>query len=217
MGTEILIPSHDYLQGRLRPHDAFSLTKSRRNTNPSSGRTRRRSPPADKSNFSDRDYDRSRGGVDRSTVVVKGPGTNLVMGQVKILKRGEKLPEIAKRDEGSDRSLRSSEENLDVGLGSTDRLGPDPSTVKKEVMVKKQIRVSDLKDGSKKQIRVSNLKDVTKEQNRVLDLRNGMMYAGSNFDVASPPPSSVPVPLFLGKKNGSATSDLRRLLRLDSV
>ena len=40
-----------------------------------------------------------------------------------------------------------------------------------------------------------------------------VIYAGSAF-VASPPPSSVPVPAFLGK-NGAATSDLRRLLGLD--
>ena len=69
-------------------------------------------------------------------------------------------------------------ENSDLVLGSTDRFGPDPITMQK------QIRVS---------------KDV--------------IYAGSGF-VSSPPPSSVPVPAFLGK-NGVATSDLRRLLRLD--
>ncbi|KAK7840081.1 hypothetical protein CFP56_017184 [Quercus suber] len=39
------------------------------------------------------------------------------------------------------------------------------------------------------------------------------IYAGSAF-VTSPPPSSLPVPGFLGK-NGPATSDLRRLLGLD--
>lgn len=166
MGTAILVRSHDCFQGRLR-HDAFSLSSPKspqRNPNPNSGRSRRRTPASVKAS----------GGGDRSTVVVKGPGANLVMGQVKILKRGEKLPEI----------VAKTEERFDLGLGSTDRLGPDPETLQKV------IRVSDLKDG---------------------------MYAGSAF-VSSPPPSSVPVPWFLGKKNGAAaTSDLRRLLRLDSV
>lgn len=103
---------------------------------------------------------------------------NLVMGQVKILKRGEKLLQTRK-------DCVSDNEDLDLALGSTDRLGPDPETVQK------QIRVLEFKvaDG---------------------------IYAGSNF-FASPPPSSVPVPGFLGKKNGSATTNLRRLLRLDSV
>ncbi|KAH0675392.1 hypothetical protein KY285_023193 [Solanum tuberosum] len=42
-------------------------------------------------------------------------------------------------------------------------------------------------------------------------------YAGSGFS-SSPPPSSLPVPAFFMKKredNLDATSDLRRLLRLD--
>ncbi|CAL0304920.1 unnamed protein product [Lupinus luteus] len=194
MGTAILIRSHDSLQTRLR-NDAFSLTasssKPQRNPNPNSGRTRRRTQPPVTTNSNDRD--RSRNGVDRSTVVVKGPGSNLVMGQVKILKRGEKLPEIAKSDERVDSSLESVAEigeSFNLGLGSTDRLGPDPVTVKEQIKVQKQIRVSDLKNG---------------------------VYAGSNFDVASPPPSSVPVPIFLGKKNVVSTIGLRRLLQLDSL
>ncbi|KAE9604532.1 hypothetical protein Lal_00010931 [Lupinus albus] len=195
MGTAILIRSHDSFQSRLR-NDEFSLTpsssKSQRNPNPNSGRSRRRTQTPVNSNFNDRD--RSRNCVDRSTVVVKGPGSNLVMGQVKILKRGEKLPEIAKSDEDFDSSSEPVAEiceKFDLGLGSTNRLGPDPATVKKQIKVQKQIRVLDLKD---------------------------RVYAGSNFDVASPPPSSVPVPIFLGKKNGGAsTSGLRRLLQLDSV
>ncbi|XP_057500762.1 uncharacterized protein LOC130784792 [Actinidia eriantha] len=68
---------------------------------------------------------------------------------------------------------------------STDRLGPDPENVQK------QVRVSDSKvvDG---------------------------LYAGSATFLASPPPSSLPVPDFFMKKknNDAATSDLRRLLNL---
>lgn len=112
---------------------------------------------------------------------------NLVMGQVKILKRGEKLSPEVSDDAGlvmkaMDLDLDLDLDQPDLVLGSTDRFGPDP------VAMQKQIRVSD-----------SNLKDG--------------IYAGSAF-FSSPPPSSVPVPLFL-RKNGVATSDLRRLLRLD--
>ena len=77
------------------------------------------------------------------------------------------------------------EQEADLVLGSTDRLGPDPETVKKQI----------------------EMKDV----NKFVDA----MYAGTAF-LASPPPSSLPVPGFLGKRcNGEATSDLRRLLGLD--
>ncbi|WMV41764.1 hypothetical protein MTR67_035149 [Solanum verrucosum] len=43
-------------------------------------------------------------------------------------------------------------------------------------------------------------------------------YAGSGFSSSSPPPSSLPVPAFFKKEsehNLHATSDLRRLLRID--
>nr|KYP32895.1 hypothetical protein KK1_046309 [Cajanus cajan] len=54
-------------------------------------------------------------------MVVKGPDTNLVMGQVKILKRCEKL---------SPKDTRTtSDEGFDMVLGSTNRLGPDTSSI----------------------------------------------------------------------------------------
>lgn len=190
MGTAIL-RSHDCLQRRFLPNDALSVPsspiRSRKNCSPNpncksyvnQNRRRKRSPvstsPAAKQN------DRRKSG-DRTVAPV-----NLVMGQVKILKRGEKLsPEISD-DAGlvmkaMDLDLDIDLDQPDLVLGSTDRFGPDP------VAMQKQIRVSD-----------SNLKDG--------------IYAGSAF-FSSPPPSSVPVPLFL-RKNGVATSDLRRLLRLD--
>lgn len=99
----------------LRSHDALSLTppsiRSQANPNPSPNpnsayHLRRR-----------RLYD-----VDRSDMVVKGPGANLVMGQVKILKRGEKLSP-------DDPLAGSGDEPFDLALGSTNRLGPDPSSV----------------------------------------------------------------------------------------
>lgn len=191
MGTAIL-RSHDCLQRRFLPNDALSVPsspiRSRKNCSPNpncksyvshQNRRRKRSPvstsPAEKQN------DRRQSG-DRTVAPA-----NLVMGQVKILKRGEKLsPEIS--DDGGllvkamDLDIDLDLDQHDLVLGSTDRLGPDP------VAMQTQIMISD-----------SNLKDG--------------IYAGSAF-FTSPPPSSVPVPAFL-RKNGVATSDLRRLLRLD--
>ncbi|KAM3714261.1 hypothetical protein ACJW31_01G318800 [Castanea mollissima] len=196
MGTEIL-RSHDCLQDRFRK-EALTLTltptlKTHRNANPNpngaNSRRRKRSPMKIQSS-----KDRS----DRS-MVTKSPSQNLVMGEVKILKRGEALtqPKTTKTKTKTDfgltlagadnrkpksKSKGGDVEVSDLGLGSTDRLGPDPETVQK------QIRVAEFNavDG---------------------------IYAGSAF-VTSPPPSSLPVPGFLGK-NGPATSDLRRLLGLD--
>nr|XP_011469362.1 PREDICTED: uncharacterized protein LOC105352932 [Fragaria vesca subsp. vesca] len=193
MGTAIL-RSQDCLRGRFR-HEALALTLTPRSgttrwspnfSNPSSNgsqsRRRKRSPVGVQSNHCG----------DR--VVAKVPGKELVMGQVKILRRGEPLNPVtndqrvvgvvAARD---DRRPRRSVEcaDPDLVLGSTDRLGPDPETVQK------QIKVAEFK---------------------VMDT----IYAGSGAYYASPPPSSVPLPAFLAK-NGAATSDLRRLLRLDLV
>lgn len=120
-------------------------------------------------------------------MVVRFPSKDLVMGQVKILKRGEELKPRKDGQSGvvgNDRKVRFEGED-DLVLCSTDRLGPEPETVQK------QIRVSDFKvvDG---------------------------VYAGSAFFV-SPPPSSLPFPAFFSKNgiNDAATSCLRRLLRLD--
>ncbi|XP_059635332.1 uncharacterized protein LOC132277495 [Cornus florida] len=147
--------------------------RSRRNPNPQTMRPirRKRSPVGFQENRRDRSRDEDQ------TVVVKYPANNLVMGQVKILKRGEEL-KLA-----TDRRFRDE----DFVLSSTDRLGPEPETVQK------QIRASDLKvvDG---------------------------LCSGSALFLDSPPPSSVPLPAFFAKKEKKidvATSDLRRLLRLD--
>ncbi|CAL9028121.1 unnamed protein product [Prunus brigantina] len=205
MGTAIL-RSQDCLRGRLR-HEALTLTPrsgSRRspnfsNPNPNhspnygsnanlhQSRRRKRSPMG----FQYNQHDRARDRYSDRAMVAKVPAKNLVMGQVKILRRGEALsPEknnrglgVVSGDAGKPRA--KSEDVPDLVLGSTDRLGPDPETVQK------QIKVAEFK---------------------VMDA----IYAGSSAFYASPPPSSVPLPAFLGR-NGTATSDLRRLLRLDSV
>ncbi|CAK8563535.1 unnamed protein product [Lathyrus sativus] len=177
MGTAIL-RSHDCLQRRYLPKDSLSSSsspiRSQKNCSPNpnyksnvnQNRRRNRSPvsafPVAKQ------HDRRKSG---ERTFDKVAPVNLVMGKVKILKRGEKLtPEIS-YDSGL--VVKAMDLKLDQ---------PEP------VAMKKQIRVSD-----------SNLKDA--------------IYAGSTI-FSSPSPSSVPVPLFL-RKNGVATSDLRRLLRLD--
>ncbi|XP_020227955.1 uncharacterized protein LOC109809133 [Cajanus cajan] len=108
MGTSLL-RSHDCLHGHNAMPLYSSSIRSQRNPNPNPNpnpsHTRRRKL-----------YD-----GDRSGMVVKGPGANLVMGQVKILKRGEKL--------SPDDARTASDEGFDLVLGSTNRLGPDPSSV----------------------------------------------------------------------------------------
>ncbi|KAK4781320.1 hypothetical protein SAY87_017426 [Trapa incisa] len=113
---------------------------------------------------------------DRPTMSA-APATNLVVGQVKILKRGEPLTAFF----GNRRSeIFRENRDLDLGLGTTDRPGPDPSTTQG------QLRFSD----------------------------PPLVYAGSGVYVNSPPPSSVPVPCFLGKV-GSPSSESRLLFGLE--
>ncbi|XVF89371.1 hypothetical protein PTKIN_Ptkin19aG0125000 [Pterospermum kingtungense] len=124
------------------------------------------------------------------TVVAKAPTKTLVMGQVKILKRGEDLKTIAPA-----KDVKLEKENVDVDLGSTNRLGPDPKSVPTQIRL-------------------------TESNNSTTKAFPAAFYAGSAF-ITSPPPSSVPMPAFFTKKigvsvkNDDATSDLRRILRLD--
>ncbi|XP_029130212.1 uncharacterized protein LOC114916845 [Cajanus cajan] len=76
MGTSLLC-SHDCLQGDDAMPFYSSSIRSQRNPNPSPNPSHARRRKV---------YD-----GDHSGMVVKGLGGNLVMGQVKILKRGEKL------------------------------------------------------------------------------------------------------------------------------
>ncbi|KAJ8766273.1 hypothetical protein K2173_022332 [Erythroxylum novogranatense] len=103
---------------------------------------------------------------------------SLVMEKVTILRRGESL----------DSKIKSTGEMVVTG---TDRLGPEPE------MVPKQVRMVDLSSP------LAGKSD---------------MYAGSAFFM-SPAPSSLPLPSFSKRKQVSvddlATRDLRRLLRLE--
>lgn len=180
MGTAILQRGLRY-DTTSSSHPTSPPAKSHKNHNPNPNpsptatRRRNRAPAA-----ASQDRDRGRRDGDRSCVVVKNPGTNLVMGQVKILKRGEKL---SPEPPAAAAAKKKIEGGFDSVLGTTDRFGPEPE------MVQKQVRVPDLKDAS-------------------------AMFAGPT-SLVSPPPSSVPVPIFLKRENLAATAcDLMQLLRV---
>lgn len=135
----------------------------------------------------------------RATTHKSPAKNNLVMGQVKILKRGEELTVTAAKTVPAElekkREVHTAsavvKKRADPDLGSTERLGPEPESVPV------QIRLSESKNRA-----AANF------------------YAGSAF-VTSPPPSSLPLPAFFTKKNvvavknDDATTDLRRILKLD--
>ncbi|XWS17849.1 hypothetical protein CRYUN_Cryun33cG0103700 [Craigia yunnanensis] len=164
----------------LKPEDCLKLPNPMKHPkNPNPNRTSRIQTSRQK-----------RSPTSRSTVDSKVTAKNLVMGQVKILKRGEDLKITA-----PEKPVRFEKENVDVDLGSTKRLGPDPGSVPTRIL----------------------LAESNKKINKVVP---AAFYAGSAF-ITSPPPSSVPMPAFFTKKigvamkNNDATSDLRRILRLD--
>ncbi|XP_010456089.1 PREDICTED: uncharacterized protein LOC104737580 [Camelina sativa] len=107
--------------------------------------------------------------------VIKSPAanTNLVMGQVKILKRGEALSAFNNKENNSScdvtrRPVTKKMVNNDVDLivSSTNRLGPEPETVRKQIGAFKRLEI----------------------------------FAGAGCSI-SPLPSSVPIPCFLEKND----------------
>nr|XP_027068725.1 uncharacterized protein LOC113694072 [Coffea arabica] len=197
MCATAVLRSHDCLR---KPYYTRRNTASHNNPNPSGSRRRKRSPTGFETNVHDGSRVVNPGLRKAPTSTSVAAKNNLVMGQVKILKRGEPLP-VNDDDKnnnnrtGSKKAISTpipatASEKLglvgrcdedDLILCSTGRLGPEPE------MVQKQIRTSDF-------------------------------YAGSGPIVASPPPSSLPFPAFFSKKEkkfDEATSDLLRLLRLD--
>ncbi|GFY96896.1 hypothetical protein Acr_11g0012020 [Actinidia rufa] len=110
----------------LHPQDCLgkqpqTLTKPPRNPNRSNHR--KRSPPENNNKS-------------RQTMVDNFPAKNLVMGQVKILKRGEELTVMTNR--GSEKSPKKDDKDFDdLVLSSISRLGPEPE------MVPKQLRLGD--------------------------------------------------------------------------
>ncbi|CAN8248093.1 unnamed protein product [Cochlearia groenlandica] len=115
----------------------------------------------------------------KAVVSPTAANNNLVMGQVKILKRGETLNAFlnkeetincSDRDDTTTRRSVSVMNDVDLIVASTNRLGPDPETVQNQIVAFKG-----------------------------LEIVTGDDYAGVGCSV-SPPPSSVPIPCFLGKK-----------------
>ncbi|KAG6586356.1 hypothetical protein SDJN02_17891, partial [Cucurbita argyrosperma subsp. argyrosperma] len=200
MATTVILQPQDCLGNGLR-HQGLVLSspplKSRRNSNRISSSSSSANPNFNQDDATcsgrrrssevgvkaNRRVNRGRSRVVETSTAAKISPKNLVMGQVKILKRGEMLCPDGGVGDGGKRMLESKVEDLDLVLGSTDRLGPDPDLMQKQVVFS-ELKVAD------------------------------GIYAGSGAFFASPPPSSVPLPSFLGK-NGTATNDLRRLLRLD--
>ncbi|KAF6147594.1 hypothetical protein GIB67_031585 [Kingdonia uniflora] len=175
MGTVVLRPQ-DILRDRF-PRQALISPKPKRNPNPNQTRNNRRKRSS--SSRSDNSSEDRCGS--KNVVVSKAPPPNLLMGKVTILKRGEKL----NLDQIESKIVKSD----DLVLFSTDRLGPDP------MMVPKQIRLTDLKSE---------------------DDDDDIMFAGSVI-VASPSPKSLPMPAFFKSSNKVATTEIRRLLNLDLV
>ncbi|XP_068312489.1 uncharacterized protein [Pyrus communis] len=124
---------------------------------------------------------------------------NLVMGQVKILKRGEEIPKTApapplqkqnfKPQVPAPPPQKQNPKPQAPDLGNTNRMGPEPKRVPK----------------------------LSKQADRN---RTARFYAGSSSCIASPPPSSLPLPSFFAKKGvatntDAAASELLKLLRLN--
>ncbi|XVE51413.1 hypothetical protein DITRI_Ditri02bG0038100 [Diplodiscus trichospermus] len=137
MATAIL-RTKDSLRNRFR-HESLSLDhpfSSPRNSNPkivkpksnsdfSNSRRRKRSPPRFQSNNTRQ--------PDPEPMVDKLPGTKQVMGQVKILKRGETLIAAAEKNDIGKIHGPIGEEEIDLALASTNRLGTKPETMEKQV------------------------------------------------------------------------------------
>ncbi|MBA0703530.1 hypothetical protein Golax_015848 [Gossypium laxum] len=175
----------------LKPEDCLKLPNPMKqpqnpwhNPNPSTNRTNR--SQGNRKKRSPNTSPPSRPTVGRP----KAPAKNLVMGQVKILKRGEDL-----KQSKPDKHVRFAKENVHVDLGSTDCLSPDPGSVPT------QIRLTESENNGSKVLPVS-------------------FYAGSAFITSPPPSSVPLPAFFTKKigvalKDDVATSALRRILRLD--
>ncbi|KAK5825150.1 hypothetical protein PVK06_019955 [Gossypium arboreum] len=128
MATAIL--RHEALS--LRHH---SLLGSRRNPNPNPNMIMLKS---------NHEFSRKRNPVgfksinkrQSESMVTKPPGKNLVMGQVKILKRGEPLVAATEKTDRRCSDGSRGDYEVDLSLGSTNRLGPDPETMQKQIKLK---------------------------------------------------------------------------------
>ncbi|XP_023902363.2 LOW QUALITY PROTEIN: uncharacterized protein LOC112014217 [Quercus suber] len=205
MGTEILRPQ-DCLIERIRVPQPAVCYRRRNYGNPNFNypNTRSSRKPAVRQEKPEKkryvtmvepSVSKRSSSADDLRVAKTGPA----MEKVTILRRGESLDSRSRASLGRKVVVVVV---VKVWLTSTERLGPAPE------MVPKQIRIVDPRSPS--------------PPTPPPMMRKCDMYAGSAFAM-SPAPSSLPLPSFSKKKqvvsgivvDDSATRDLRRLLRLD--
>lgn len=202
MGTEVLRPQ-DCLVERVRFGPVFQHQRRRNFYGNGNARVGGRKPavrPEQKKRFEN---------AGRSEPLLSGRSASLDdlrkshgnnHHQVTILRRGESLDsKMSGSDHRNPRPAKKASDDLVVW--GTERLGPDPGMVPK-------------------QIRIGELKSVTRSPPASSSVDRPDVYAGSAFSM-SPSPRALPLPSFFSKKQASkvvddsATRDLRRLLRLD--
>ncbi|XP_059659133.1 uncharacterized protein LOC132305517 [Cornus florida] len=123
MGGLAVLQPQDCLRDRFsRETLSYPHMKIRRNPNPTKSNSRRkRSPPRLDNKQANKTT--TANNKSRHTVVKDSPAKGLVMGQVKLLKRGEDLS----------KTTVAKDETVDLALSSADRFGPEPETVLKQV------------------------------------------------------------------------------------
>lgn len=142
------------------------------------------------------------------------PSKAFVMGEVKLLRRGEEPMGTASNSAPADRldesdQSRSKPHPAVAPTGNrfveSDRVvGPAPEPVTQPNRATTEFG----------RVEITKQKEITEPVSQLVDF-----YAGGAF-ITSPPPSSLPVPAFCGRKTDSlrfvnATNDLRKLLRLE--
>ncbi|OWM86754.1 uncharacterized protein LOC116187570 [Punica granatum] len=149
----------------------------------------------------------------QSTSPPPRPSKTLVMGEVKLLRRGEELkgtaPKSSPADEPAKPDRIQAEPNRRVVAPARNRLaGPAQERVARLHRAPAELARADAP--AQKAVAIQSSESA---------VGLASFYAGFAF-ITSPPPSSLPVPAFCSKKTApldavDATSDLRKLLRLD--
>lgn len=167
-------------------NSSFPSAKSKKgssSSNPSHGSersNRRKRSPQKNSNS-------SRGGGASLSSSPPAKNRHLVMGQVKILKRGEALTVSSMKEKSEVNSCATESLNDDdLALSTTDRLGPEPD------MVPKHIRIADFYAGS-------------------------VTFVSSPPPSSLPLPAFFKKKSVLAESHDDASSGLRRLLRLEPL
>ncbi|KAJ9546611.1 hypothetical protein OSB04_019154 [Centaurea solstitialis] len=216
----------------LHPQDCLKdglFVKSRRNPKPTTVNHSSSSPNLTRSDGRKRSPPtglrrNNRTAVDPpSTAAAAAVAKNLVMGQVKILKRGEPLEEM---NEASSTTTTPPRDDRKASAAGGRRVSP-PAKKKPEKAEKMEKRGFSNPNPNPKidvlrkdDFALSSTDRLGPDPDMVPKKKNiaGVFFAGSAF-VDSPPPSSVPLPGFCTKNFSAAvkddrSSDLRRILGL---